>query len=185
MEYSQELSECPKIETDTKAAHTPYLPSIDVDAVLGKSSLLDTPISSKARILSPSTCQSYPAKTLRSLLSEMITDIVTNELLIDETTKACIAAFKDKPVALTVAGPTAHLPAVEGVLKTQRIRYQLKQHRNMSNSMFSRGGSGSIAVIGMSARLPGSDDVDSFFETLMDGKIQLEKVCLVSTKLLI
>ena len=176
MDFSPELNDCPKIETDTKAAHTPYLPPIDIEYVLGRSTLLDLPITEKARILSPSTCKRYGQDTLRSLLSEMLLDIVANELLIDDTTKACIEIFKDKPVVLTVAGTTAHLPAVEGVLKTQKMRYQIKQHRLIDDQRSRRGGSGSIAVVGMSARLPGSHDVDSFFESLMEGKVQLQKV---------
>jgi hypothetical protein len=176
MEFSKELNESPKIETDTKAAHTPYIPTIDVEAVLGDSPLLDTPITSKARILSPSSCKPYVHDTLRSLLSDMLLDIVSKELLIDGTTSACVSAFKDKPVSLTVAGPTAHLSAVERILKTQSIKYQIKQHRNADKGIFTRGGSDSVAVVGMSARLPGSDTVDAFFETLMEGKIQLKKV---------
>ncbi|KIW08531.1 uncharacterized protein PV09_01420 [Verruconis gallopava] len=176
MEYSTELKNCPKIETDTKAAHTPYLPPLDMNSILGDSPLLDKPITSKARILSPSSCRPYTEKNLRSLLSEMIVDIVSRTLRIDETINSCISAFKNRSISLTVAGPTAHLPAVERMLKSQNIVYEFNRHRNLVDISSSRSGSGLVAVVGMAARLPGSEDVDTFFENLMEGKIELQKI---------
>lgn len=176
MEFSKDLDECPKIDTDTKAAHTPYLPPIDMDVVLGTSPLLNRKLPSKARILSPSSCKPYVHSSLRSLLREMIEDIVSNVLLIDRTTETCASLFKDRPVSLIVAGPTGHQAAVERVLKLRDVRYQIREHEGTSQANTKRGGSDLIAVVGMAARLPGSDTVDAFFENLMDGKVQLKKV---------
>lgn len=60
MKFSRELEEAPKVQTDTNGAvHTEYMPRFDMDTVLGKSALLDTPITSKARIVSPASCKPY------------------------------------------------------------------------------------------------------------------------------
>jgi hypothetical protein len=182
MDFSQELNDVPKIETDTKVSHTPYFPSVDMDAILGDSHLLSTPVSSKARILSPSSCKAYSHSTLRALLSDIITDILFNKLLIDSTISACISGIGlGRPVSLILAGPTGHQPAVEKLLKAANVKYEVKQH-NLNNWASTRSDSGAIAVVGMAARLPGSDTVEGFFENLMKGKVQLQKVRTSSLK---
>ena len=56
MEFSEEMNQAPKAVADTNGAvHTEYMPSFDIDRVLGDSALLDTQIPSKATIISPST----------------------------------------------------------------------------------------------------------------------------------
>lgn len=176
MAFSTELKDCPKIATDAKAAHTPFIPPLEATQVLGDSVLLDRQFKPKARILSPSSCTPYAHKSLRPLLSEMFADIFTNVLLIDDTTQVCISAFKDRSVSLIIAGGSANMPGIERHLKTNRMQYHIKQAGTLERPRFSRGGTGLIAVVGMSARLPGSDNVDAFFESLMDGRVQLKKV---------
>jgi iterative type I PKS product template protein len=179
MEFSKELEEAPKMKTDTNGAvHTEYMPTFDIETILGDSPLLDRPITSKARMLSPASCNPYTHETLRSLLSEILPDIAHRILRIDDTADACISGLVGKrPVSLIVAGPTGHLTAVERTLRSKKIEYQIKQHRSPEKlGIASRGGSDLVAIVGMSARLPGSDTVEAFFETLLEGKIQLKKI---------
>ncbi|KAF2639737.1 ketoacyl-synt-domain-containing protein [Massarina eburnea CBS 473.64] len=178
MEFSKELEDAPKMKTETNGAvHTEFMPTYDLDKVLGNSPLLDTPITSKARIHSPASCTPYSHTTLRSLLSEILPDIAHRILRIDDTSEACISDIVgQRPVTVTVAGPTGHLPAVEKVLKNKNIQYQIKQHRTPSTDSVSRGGSDMIAIVGMAARLPGSDTVEAFFETLLAEQIQIKKI---------
>ncbi|PVH97121.1 putative polyketide synthase [Periconia macrospinosa] len=177
MEFSKELEDAPKMKTETNGAvHTQYMPTYDLEKVLGNSPLLELPITSKARIHSPASCKQYTHTTLRSLMSEILPDIAHRILRIDDTAEACISKIaSDKPLVMTVAGPTGHQTAVEKVLKSKSIKYQIKEHRR-ANKDSGRGGSDSIAIVGMSSRLPGSDNVEAFFESLLEQQVQIKKI---------
>ena len=178
MQFSKELEQAPQVKTDTNGAvHTEYMPRFDIEGVLGGSSLLDTPITSKARMISPGSCKQYDHSTLRSLLAEILVDIAHNVLHIHETAEVCISELVGKgPVSLTVAGPTGHLTAVQRVLQTKNVEYQMRQLRSPKNDTISRGGSDLIAIVGMSGRFPGSETVEGFFEDLLEGKRQIKRI---------
>lgn len=178
MEFSKELDQAPKIPTDTDGAvHTDYIPRFDIDKVLGNSPLLDTPITSKARIISPASCEVYTHASLRSLLAEIMIDIAHNVLHINQTIEECVSGLIGKgPVNLAVAGPTGHLAAVERVFQNNQVEYHYRQHQSPQFGIKSRAGSDLIAIVGMSGRFPGSDTVESFFEDLLKGNGQIQKV---------
>ena len=178
MQFSKELDDAPKTKTDTNGAvHTGYMPRFDVERVLGDSPVLNTPITSKARMISPASCKLYDHTTLRSLLAEVMTDIAHNILRINDTADVCISGLLGKrDVALTVAGPTGHLTAVQRMLQSKGLQYKLREHRSLDPGIMSRGGSDLVAIVGMAGRFPGSETIDGFFEDLIDGKIQLTKV---------
>ena len=178
MKFSKELEEAPKVKTDTNGAvHTEYMPKFDLDTVLGKSPLLDNPITPKARIISPASCKPYQHSTLRSLLGEVMIDIAHNILRINDTAEECISGIVgNRSVSLTVAGPTGHLTAVQRSLKSKGLGHEIRQHRNSREKLATRGGSDLIAIVGMAGRFPGSETVEGFFEDLIEEKIQLKKV---------
>lgn len=157
------------------------MPRIDVAKVLGNSPLLDTPISSKARIASNSSRGTYCHTTLRSLLGEMVTDIANNVLYLTSTLDECISSLAGMgKVRLTIVGPTEHLPAVQSALKGKKIEFDVNQHLDMSLNKL-RGGSNQVAIIGMAGRFPGSETIDHFWEDLLEEKIQIKKVSNNST----
>ena len=178
MQFSKELDDAPKTKTDTNGAvHTEYMPRFDVERVLGESPVLNTPITSKASMISPASCKPYTHNTLRSLLAEIMTDIAHNILRINDTAHACISGLLAKRhISLTVAGPTGHLTAVQRMLQSKGLEYELREHHMSDTGVMSRGGSDLVAIIGMAGRFPGSETIDGFFEDLIDGKIQLTKV---------
>ena len=178
MKFSKELEEAPKANADTNGAvHTKYMPTFDVEKVLGTSSLLDVPITSKARMVSPSSCKPYEHDTLRSLLGEILIDIAHNILRINDTVEACLSGIAaQRSVSLTVVGPTGHLTAVQRCLKQKSLDHHIRRHREPEEEAISRGGSDLIAIVGMAGRFPGSETIEAFFEDLVDEKIQLKKV---------
>jgi hypothetical protein len=178
MEFSKELNDAPKMKTDTNGpVHTWFMPTFNIEKVLGTSPLLDTPITSKSRIISPGSCKQYNHSTLRSLLAEILVDIAHNILRINDTAEACISGLDSKrPVSLIVAGPTGHLTAVQRILQSKGLDHQLRQHRSPDTDVTRRGGSDLVAIVGMAGRFPGSDSIDGFFEDLNQGKIQIKKV---------
>lgn len=172
------MDQAPKTQADTDGAvHTEYMPRFDVDKVLGDSPLLDTPITSKARIISPGSCRRYIHTSLRSLLAEIMVDIAHNVLHINGTIEECVSELMDKgPVSLTVVGPTSHLTAVQRILQSKRLEYHIRQHQNPRSGITSRAGSDLVAIVGMSGQFPGSETIEGFFEDLLKGKSQIKKV---------
>lgn len=150
-----------------------------MNEVLGNSPLLNTPITAKARIVSPGSCKPYAHTTLRDLLAEMLIDIAHNILHLAGTTEACLADLVGKgPVDVVVAGPTGHLPIIQRTLQAKGIGYDIRKHHDPTrDTKTSRGGSDQVAIVGMGGRFPGSDTIDGFWEDLVAGKIQIEKVC--------
>ncbi|KAK2758595.1 Type I Iterative PKS [Arachnomyces sp. PD_36] len=178
MEFSEEMNQAPKTQTETDGVgHTQYMPKFDVDMVLGDSPVLDTPITSKARIISPGSCKEYNHTSLRSILAEIMVDIAHNILHINETVEQCVSHLADKGlVSLAVVGPTSHLTAVQRILQDKGIEYQIRRHRSPQNDVTRRGGSDLVAIVGMSGRFPGSETIEGFFEDLLDGKSQIKKI---------
>ena len=180
MNFSEEMELAPKVATDTNGAvHTPYMPAFDVEAVLGDSPILDTPVTSKARIISPATCKPYSHTTLKPLLAEIMVDIAHNILRINDTIEEFIPGLEGQGlVSMVVAGPTGHLPAIERVLQNKGIDYRQREHdkKPRDGTTASRGGSDLVAIVGMSGRFPGSETIEDFFEDLLEGKGQIKRV---------
>ena len=134
--------------------------------------MLMTPLTSKVRIVSSSTCTSFVASDLGTLLHEMILDIAQNTLRLTETVQTIVSDLrKIGDVDLVVLGPTAHTSLVQNALREKSINVKLISEPEAPVSAHDlRGGSGLVAIVGMSGRFPGSDSVHQFWETLRNGQ---------------
>lgn len=175
--FSPEFEGAAKIPTDTNGPiHTPHMPRINVEKVLGTSLLLDRRISDQVNITSNTSRSSYSRQTLRMLLSEMVVDIANNVLNLGDTIDHCVAGLTGKGnVKLTIVGPTGHQPAVEKALQEKGIRFQINQHEDIESGKV-RGGSDLIAIVGMAGRFPGSETIGEFWESLLAGDCHIKKV---------
>ncbi|KAI4250705.1 MAG: hypothetical protein LQ352_005291, partial [Teloschistes flavicans] len=176
--WSPELDSAAKVSTDTNGPiHTSHMPTIDIGKVLGNSAILETPITSKARIPRNSAPGIFDNATLGALLREMITEIAHKPLKLSETIESCISSL-DGPgeVKLTTVGPTGHLPAVQRCLHRKKIAHYHNFHLPYQQAGKARGGSDHIAIVGMSGRFPGGDTVENFWESILAGKSFIEKV---------
>ena len=176
--WSPELCQAPRINIESGGlVHAKHLPELDTERILGNSPVLDTPITSKARMLSTYTCEKYEASDLRSLLEEIIPDIGQNILYLSRTMDTAVSTMDNsKEVNLVVVGPTGHLTFAQRALEGSSIRYSIASHLEPQTAENARGGSDLIAIVGMSGRLPGSDSIEGFWQGLLDGKNYVEKV---------
>ena len=179
--WSTVLDRAAKTKTDTNGAiHTEYMPMIDAEEVLDGSAILDIPLSSKARIGRNSRKGVFTESTLGGLLREMIAEIAHKVLKLNATIEECISILeRNRGIKLTVVGPTGHTPTVQRLLQENRIAYQLNQHSEQQNDSL-RGGSDSIAVVGMSGRFPASETIEEFWENLLAGKSFIREVNFIS-----
>ena len=175
--WSPELDKATKIPTDTSGPiHTTHIPPIDINRVLGNSSVLDLHISSKARIMRNSVKGVFTESTLGSLLGEMLAEIAHKPLMLSDTIETCLNDLPSKRnVKLTVVGPTGHLPTVKRALSEKQINFDYSQH-SQHHGTLARGGSDHIAIVGMSGRFPASQTVEGFWEHLLAGKSFIREV---------
>ena len=179
--WSTVLDRAAKIKTDTNGAiHTEYMPTIDIEEVLDGSAILDTPLSSKAKIGRNSRKGVFTEPTLGGLLREMLVEIAHKVLKLSATIEECVSTLKhSRGVKFTVIGPSSHTPTIERSMQEKRITYQLNQHSEQLNDSL-RGGSDDIAIVGMSGRFPASETVEGFWDNLLAGKSFIREVIFIS-----
>lgn len=175
------LDKAAKIKTDTNGAiHTENIPRIDVQEVLGGSAILDTPLSSKAKIGRNSREGVFTESTLGGLLREMIIEIAHKVLKLSATIEECMSTLgHNRGVKFIAIGPSTHTSTVQRSMQDHRIAYQITQHSEQQNDSL-RGGSDDIAIVGMSGRFPASETVEGFWENLLAGKSFIREVISIS-----
>ena len=152
---------------------------IDMERIVGESPVLMTPLTSKVRIVSSSTCKPFVASDLGTLLYEMSLDIAQNTLRLTDTVSTIVSDLRRiGDVDLVVLGPTAHTSLVQGALREKYINVNtISEPEPPVSAHDLRGGSDLIAIVGMSGRFPGSDNVYDFWDTLQKGRDFHKKVC--------
>lgn len=178
--FSPELGLAPKLELVAEGAvHAPHLPLLNADAIIGDSPIFLTPYPSKAKIVSTSSCLPYTANDMRSLLSQMIADIGRNTLRLTESVDFLLSnvSKETKEVDLIVVGPTAHTRVLQVALQDASFRVNTISEPSIpSPATDLRGGSGKVAIVGMSGRFPGSESIQEFWANLQMGVDFSEKV---------
>lgn len=86
------------------------------------------------------------------------------------------------PVRLNVIGLTQATPIVKRVLDSHKLSVTLhdKPAALSEQPEDLRDGSNAIAIVGMAGRFPGSESLEEFWQSLMDGLDAHQEVCLSS-----
>ncbi|RFU79548.1 polyketide synthase [Trichoderma arundinaceum] len=168
---SEKLASAPKKTLRLNVpVHAPHTRSIDIEKVLGTSFVIyQFSIRDKAHVISTSTCRPFDGQDLRSVLFEALVDITRRTQNIAGVVDYCVSKLhEEKPIDFVAFGP--HDNSFKGYLETAGIRFSTEQpvYLDLGNGL--RDGSDLVAVVGMSARLPGSEDLDSFWENLLAGR---------------
>ncbi len=144
------------------------------------SQLHSSTYSANERVHSTRHGKCYSATDLRDLLIEVIEDLlvepvrwnqVVSEIIVRLKSAGCTeidilpfgptSASKDLAKSLGEAGITAHIKSTGG-------------SRPISSGNFRKG---AIAIVGMGGRFPGSESLEEFWKTLMDGLDLHKEVC--------
>lgn len=161
------------------AVHAAHLPALDVDRILGNSSLLDTPARCES-IFSSSTCEPFAASTLRELLHLVVADVAQHPLYIEETIKKVAISLQGKGNArLLPVGPTHSVSFVQREL--QRVvpavtTAHISIDDDDCNSEKYCRGSDRVAIVGMSGRFPDSDSTSELWDLLMSGRSAHQRI---------
>ncbi|KAL4952403.1 hypothetical protein BDW69DRAFT_185487 [Aspergillus filifer] len=171
--YSSKVDNAPKLKLAAYGAvHSPHLPVPDIAAVVGSSSVLNRDIPSKVQVLCTSTGEPYHESTLRELYVSVCQEIVQKRLKMNHVLMSAARRLQTAiPVQLTVVGLTNATPIVKRVLDEHKLKVTIDDASvtKAQPPPDIRGGSDSIAIVGMAGRFPGSEDLEQFWQSLLEG----------------
>lgn len=169
--YSSVLASASKTQLSLKGlSHAPHLPPVDINEILGASSVLRFAVREKVHVVSTSSSRPFEGQDLGSMLSEALVDITQRTQNLIGVSNYCILEFRsDKTVELVTIGPQSQAGGrLREDLEAGGVCFIIRQAIQLNTERV-RDGSDLVAIIGMSSRLPGSEDVDSFWENLQAG----------------
>ncbi|KAI9037691.1 uncharacterized protein KD926_000107 [Aspergillus affinis] len=150
------------------AVHAGHLAAPDFDEIVAESPLLDRVIKPNFKLISGSKYEPFTSSTLRKLMPEILMDIFqnsTNPARLFEVGGSYLE--KSKGVSLYMLGATSYLVLLRRSLHLQGLKVTLYTGAPSIPTSEIRGGSGAVAIIGMSGQFPGADSIDELWESLM------------------
>ncbi|KAK8053729.1 polyketide synthase protein, partial [Apiospora saccharicola] len=182
----QEIGQAPQIPADVGApAHAPYMLGADAEEAVGHSAMLDRALDwVKVTMVAPSDeCEPRRFSTLRELLCDVFEDVLLRRLLVDKTIESSVARLpQNATISVHEIGSTTHMPSVLKALAAVGLPYDVMPAYSppppgsAPAALTTRGTSDLIAIVGMSGRFPGSDNVDEFWRELLGGACHIKKV---------
>ena len=120
------------------------------------------------KVISGSKYRPIVASNLREFLQEILQDIFQNRTNPDRLFEDGASFLeKGKEISLIMLGSTSYLVLLRRTLHARGFKVALKTNPPTLQNSEIRGGSGSVAIIGMSGRFPGSDSVQELWESIM------------------
>ncbi|RYP11137.1 hypothetical protein DL765_007886 [Monosporascus sp. GIB2] len=150
------------------AVHAGHLAAPEFDELVTGSPLLNKSIKPSYKLISGSKYAPFASSTLKDLLSQIMLDIFqnsTNPARVFEVGGSYLQ--KGKEISLYMLGATSYLVSLRRSLHVQGFEVALKTNAPSLQPSELRGGSGSVAIIGMSGQFPGAASVDEMWEILM------------------
>lgn len=180
VENCEEVKALPGMTLPVRGAvHAGHLPNILYDDVVKPSFIWDLPVHEKAAIMSTNSAVPYPQLPLRECMRLMTPDVIQGQLRVDKTFVGTVERLKEigLPVEFSVCGPSAQTGAFLKLLKASKLPLKMVERPHFdAYGAPQRGGTGAIAIVGMAGRFPGSNEMDTFWKTMMDGSVFVEKV---------
>lgn len=119
----------------------------------------------------------FIADSLRNLLHLVIDDVLENPLYWTKTVQNVISSLETAEVSLTSFGPTNVIKSLRRALESAGVKVTETGEAAPTVPRNMRGGSGHIAIVGMSGRFPGGADLEEFWkEVLEKGRDMHSKV---------
>ena len=123
---------------------------------------------------SPSTGEQYMATSLSALLAKIVDEILRVPILLEESIAAMSQAVPSL-VKLVLFGPSNASNSIKRSMLAQGLRVEIHATGLESNHTLPNN-SDAIAIVGMAARLPGSETLEELWEVLEEGRDLHEKI---------
>jgi iterative type I PKS product template protein len=161
----------------TAAFHARHLGKPNTAKIVGSSSLFGVGLKHNLQILSTGSAEPFIAESLADLLHQIIDDVLEFPLIWSKTVQAVISDLETPDVTITTFGPTNVSKSLRRALESAGLKVTETGEISPSPQHKIRGGSGHIAVVGMSGRFPGGGDLEEFWkEVLEKGRDMCSKV---------
>ena len=174
---SEILSRAPRAKLPIAAAyHASHLGKPNADKIVGSFPLHDVCLKTNWHVMSTSSSAPFVADSLCGLLHRIIDDILQLPLYWSKTVQALASSIGKADINLTILGPTSMAKSLRRALEKALIKVieTDKAETPPANNM--HGESGAVAVVGMSGRFPGSENLKEFWEVLEKGRDLHEQV---------
>ncbi|KAI0468236.1 hypothetical protein F4859DRAFT_524720 [Xylaria cf. heliscus] len=160
------------------AVHAPHIPAFDFDSTAKPSYIWDLPLQEGACIMSTDECVPYTAKTLGEVTRQIIPAVTSAPLMVDKTFIATAEHLKQTctNVDVSILGPSAQAPSLIRTLGNAGINVDVLTSLDHEPYPQTRSGSGTVAIVGMSARFPQANDLEQFWALLMEGRTTHERI---------
>jgi hypothetical protein len=157
--------------------HAGHLAAPEFEELVPESPLLDKSIKPGYKLISGSKYAPFVGSTLRDLLPQIMLDIFQNSTNPARLFDTCGSYLRKREnISLIVLGATSYLVLLRRSLHTQKFEVTLKTSAPGLPKTELRGGSGSVAIIGMSGQFPGASSVDEMWDILMRREEHHRKV---------
>lgn len=160
------------------AVHAPYMVDFDYEPDVKPSHIWKLELQEGACIMSTDKCIPYSAKTLGEVTRQILPAVLYAPLMMEETFEATAKYLKGACATATVSilGPSIQAISLIRALQHAGIpvdmlpKFPCKPHPSV------RSGSGAVAIVGMSARLPQANDLEEFWKVLIEGQTTHKRV---------
>jgi hypothetical protein len=152
------------------AVHAGHLALPDLDEIIGQleNAILNKSIKPNCKFMPGSRYIPLTPSNLRDLLQEILRDIFqrgTNPARLFDAAGSFLR--KRKEISLYMLGNTGYLLLLRKALQTQGFKVAVLTSAPSPQTSQIRGGSGSVAIVGMSGYFPGSENIDEMWDTIM------------------
>lgn len=151
------------------AYHAIHLGQVDVHQIVGDSPLFELQLAQNACLFSTSSGMRYSATNLRELLQQAVNDILRFPLYVKKTIDAAIDDLSGGEVMLSIFGPANSENSLRQALKSAGIKAIDNTGPATKQSSLTQNSSGAIAIVGMSGRFPGGENLEEFWKVLEQG----------------
>lgn len=159
------------------AVHASHLVTPDFVDIIGESHLLRKSMKSNYKLISGSRYSHMACYNLWDLLQEILLDIFqkrTDPVRLFQAAGSYLR--KSDELSLLVLESTGYLLLLRRSLHAQGFKVALLTDGPCLPTTKIRGGSGSVAIVGMSGKFPGSENVDEMWNSIMQREEWHKKV---------
>ncbi|TDZ38248.1 Non-reducing polyketide synthase terA [Colletotrichum spinosum] len=155
------------------AFHASHLAAPDVGAIIGTSPVFTARIPQGTTLFSPTTGSAYDGETLYEFLRQALHDIFQEKLLPSKTLDSALHRSSGSKLSVHVFGPSNAGGFLDKSLAASGFKDAKVQ---LSETAETGEPQDAIAIVGMSGRFPGGDNLQAFWDILVQGKDLHKKV---------
>ena len=149
------------------AYHASHLILPDVSAIVGSSNILDISLKPNSSVMSTSSGTPIAAASLRLVLHKIVEDILYAPVLWAKSVEGLLSRVGPRDLKVTIIEPNGIAQSLFRKLEQAGVKL-IKTVRPPPGDGGSK--SDDIAIVGMSGRFPGGQNLDEFWKTLESGQ---------------